>query len=654
MPVYPLQTNFTAGELSPRLLLRVELNKYNNGVETMENFVVFPHGGTTRRAGTYFVKEVKDSTKETRLIPFEFSTTQAYILEFGDQYIRFYKDEGRIESPPGTPVEIASPYLEADLFDLKYAQSADTLYIVHQNYAPRKLTRTSHTAWTLSTVDFLDGPYLDENLVTPNSTASTITITPSAATGNGITLTASSALWASTDVGRLVRLKEGSVWGYAKIVGYTSSTVVTADVKSTLTNVNAKSTWRLGSWSTTTGFPQAITFFEQRLAFGGSASQPQTTWLSQSGDYEDFTPGTADSDALTYTLASNQVNVIVWLASSTALLIGTVGGEFALFGGNENPLTPTNVIVRKQSTHGSMNVSPVIIGNATLFVQRSGKKIRELALRPETGGFTATDLTLLSEHITDPLIYELSYQQEPDSIVWCVRDDGVLVSLTYNPTQEVLAFARHITDGFFESVATIPSTDGSYNQTWTVVRRTIGGNTKRYVEFFRPDTYVDSALEYSGVATTSVTGLDHLNGKTVKINGDGAVYPDEVVSGGSVTLDGPAAETIQVGLAFTPKIVTLRPEVKLPNGTSQGRPKRWAEVFIRMYQSLGLTVEGDVIPFRSAADPMDSEPPLYTGDKRISNSGWDQEGKLTFQQDQPLPCTILGYFGLVDIGGLND
>ncbi len=658
MPTYPLQTNFTAGELSPRLSMRVDFNKYANGLETLENYLPLPHGGVTRRPGTRFVAEVKTSAKQTRLIPFEFSTTQAYIIEFGDLYCRFYKDGGQIIS--GTPVEIVTPYAEADLFDLKFAQSADTLYIVHPSYAPRKLTRSSHTSWTLSTVDFLDGPYFDENLTTPNSVASTITITPSAATGNGITLTASSSLWVSTDVGRLVRMKQGTTWGWAKIVGYTSATVVTADVKSTLTNANAKSVWRLGAWSATTGYPSAVTFFEERLAFGGSTSQPQTVWLSRTGDYEDMEPtemegNITDDHALTYTIGSNQVNAIKWLSSNVGLLIGTVGGEFAMFGGNDNPLTPTNVTVRRQSAYGSFDPSPVTVGTSTLFVQRSGKKIRELAFNPESGTYLAPDKTLIAEHITSPYIVEMSYQQEPDSVVWCVRSDGVLVSFTINTFQEVEAFARHITDGAFESVATIPSPDGSQDQTWFIIRRTINGTTKRYVEYMDSSLYVDSGLSYSGSATTTVSGLSHLNGKTVDINGNGAVYPQETVSAGSVTLDGPAATSIQVGLHFTPKLVTLRPEVQMPNGgTSQGRPKHWAEIFVRVYQTLGLTINGDEYTFRSGSDPMDAEPPLFSGDVRVSLSGWSKEGQNTIRQDQPLPSTILGLFGTLDVGGSSD
>ena len=215
-------TNFTGGELSPRLDGRNDLQKYPTGCKTLENMIVFPHGSAARRSGTQFVAEVKDSSKETRLIPFEFSTTQTYILEFGNQYIRFYKDDGQILSG-GSAYEISSPYLEAELFDIKFAQSADIMYICHPNHAARKLARTGHTSWTLTEIDFTDGPYLDDNITTTTITSSAHTV------GTNRTLTASSTTginsntgFQTTDVGRLIRFRDG----YGKITARTSTTVV--------------------------------------------------------------------------------------------------------------------------------------------------------------------------------------------------------------------------------------------------------------------------------------------------------------------------------------------------------------------------------------------------------------------------------------------
>ena len=274
-------TNFTGGELSPRLDGRNDLAKYSSGCKTLENMVIFPHGSAARRSGTQYVAEVKDSTKQTRLIPFEFSTTQTYMLEFGDQYIRFYKDNGQILSgSPAVAYEISSPYLEAELFDIKFAQSADVMYICHPNHAVRKLARTAHTSWTLTEVDFTDGPYLDDNISSTTFVMSAHTV------GTGRTLTASSTTgingdtgFQTTDVGRLVRFRDG----YGKITGRTNTTVVTVEILEDMGSSSHSTNWSLGSFSDTTGHPSCVTFFEQRLVFAATLNNPQTIYFSKSG-----------------------------------------------------------------------------------------------------------------------------------------------------------------------------------------------------------------------------------------------------------------------------------------------------------------------------------------------------------------------------------
>src|SRR5210317_1417763 len=269
-------TNFTGGELSPRLDGRNDLQKYPTGCKTLENMIIFPHGSAARRSGTQFISEIKDSTKKTRLIPFEFSTTQTYMLEFGNQYIRFYKDKGQILSG-GSAYEISSPYLEAELFDIKFAQSADVMYLVHPNHETSKLSRTGHTSWSLDEVEFTDGPYLAVN------TTST-TMSPSATTGSGITITASANTFVSTDVGRLINFSNG----YAKITAFSSATSVTIDIKDDFDNTTATADWKLGAFSDTTGHPSCVSFYEQRLVFAGTTSEPQTIFFSKAGDYENM------------------------------------------------------------------------------------------------------------------------------------------------------------------------------------------------------------------------------------------------------------------------------------------------------------------------------------------------------------------------------
>jgi hypothetical protein len=652
-------SNFTAGELSPRLDGRNDLAKYSAGCATVENMVIYPHGAAARRPGTTFIAEVKSSSAKTRLIPFEFSTTQTYILELGNQYMRFYRDNGQILSG-GSPFEISTPYLTAELFDIKFAQSADVMYITHPNHQTRKLSRTGHTSWTLTVVDFTNGPYLDTNTSTTTITASAHTV------GTGRTFTASASTFVSTDVDRLIRFRDG----YAKVTGFTSATVVTVEIIKDTGSTSASTDWSLGAFSDTTGHPSCVSFFEQRLVFAATLSQPQTVFFSKSGDYENMDAnigGTvADDDAIIYTIASNQVNAIRFMAASRTLIIGTAGGEFTVTGGGDNnAITPTNIMIKKQSNHGAANIDAVAVANATLFVQRAKRKIRELAYNFDVDGYTAPDLTILAEHVTEGGIIEMAYQEEPLAIIWCVRNDGELVALTYQREQQVVAWHRHVFAGAFgsgnavcESVAVIPTEDSEY-ELYMIIKRTINGATKRYVEFLNTFdfdesdntsfNFLDSQLSYSGSSATTISGLSHLEGQEVSILADGATHPNKTVSSGSITLDR-AATKVKVGLGYTSLLKTMRIDAGAQNGTSQAKTKRIYEVTARLYESVGVEIGPDLnnmerVPFRKSSDPMDQGIPPFTGDKEVEFRGdYDTDGFMIVRQTQPLPLTILSLY----------
>lgn len=670
----PIQTNFTAGELSPRLKGRVDVNRYNNGVAKLKNFVVFPQGGVARRTGTKFIKEVKDSTKATRLIPFEFSTIQAYILEFGHNYIRIFKDEGILTSG-GSPVEVATTYTESQLFEISYTQSADILYIVHPSHPPRKLSRTSATTWTLTDITFLDGPYLSLN-------KTSTTVSSSSHTGN-VTLTASAPLFVSTDVGRLMRLEKDNRQGYVRITAFTSSTSVSATVVGTLhTPLAATTLWRFGAWSNTTGWPSCVTFFQERLVFANTSNQPQTVWMSCSGDYENFMPSgvpgstypTADStvnddNAITYTIASNKVNAIRWLDATSNLVIGTAGAEWiAKQASTADPLSPTNIQVLQQTTYGSDAVPVRRIGTATLFVQRSGRKIRELQYNFDVDAYIAKDVSILSEHLFTENNYTVdnTFQAEPDSIYWIAMESGRLLGMTYLKEQEVVGFHQHEFGGVFnggiavcESVACIPNIGATADSLYVIIKRTINGTTKRYIEVitdaFTPTSpldkndmwFVDSGLKYSGAATTTISGLTHLIGQTVTVVANGANRSPAVVNGsGQITLSRSATNVV-VGLPYTSTIQTLPLEGGGQAGTAQGKQARISSVTLRLLNSLGFQAGEsetnlDRKEFRQAGDPMDSSPPLYTGDKSISlNQSYTTDRSFWIVQDLPYPLTVL-------------
>ena len=737
-------TNFTGGELSPRLDGRNDLNKYSSGCKTLENMIIYPHGSAARRSGSRFIAEVKSSAAKTRLIPFEFSTTQTYMMEFGNQYIRFYKDNGQIlegdktisgatQANPvvitatshgysngdeisitnvagmtelnnkrylvankttntfeitnvdGTNIngtsftaytsggvanrvyEISTPYLTAELFDIKYAQSADVMYITHPNHEVEKLSRTGHTSWTLSDVDFTKGPMQDAN------TTDTTLNPGQSAVGTGISLVASAVTginsgsgFLSTDVGRFVFLHGG----YAKITGVTDTTNATITIITALSSASATADWRLGSFSDTTGHPSSVTFFEQRLVFAGTSNEPQTLFFSRSGDYENMDAnigGTiADDDAIIYTIASNQVNAIRFMTATRTLIVGTAGGEFTVSGGGTDvAITPTNILIKKQSNHGAANVDAISAGNATLFLQRAKRKIRELAYNFDVDGYLAPDMTILAEHITEGGITQMAYQQEPNQIVWMTRSDGQLIGLTYQREQQVTAWHRQIFGGSFgsgnavcESVAVIPTDDTEY-QVYVIVKRTINSITRRYVEYLNnfdftetdntTFNFLDSQLDYSGSATTTITGLEHLEGQTVSILADGSTHPDKTVSSGAITLDRSSTK-VKVGLSYTSLLQTMRLDAGAANGTSQGKTKRIYDISLRLFESVGVEVGPDLnnmerIPFRSSADDMDTAIPVFTGDKEIEFRGnYETDGFIFVRQTQPLPLTVLSLY----------
>ncbi len=729
-----------SGELSPRLILREDYDRYANALRTCRNFIPLPTGGVITQYGQRWIAQTKNAAL-AYLLPFEFSTTQAYVIEAGNLYFRFYRDGARIidlsggvltmanngvglirvtmTAPHGLntcdyialigvvgtdeangewivtnitgsivdlqasafvhtytsggtwsrPYEIATPYLLADIPDIKFAQSADTLYLVHGTYAPRKLTRTAHTAWTLDQITFLDGPYLDENV-------STTTLTPSGpGPGPGITITASATTginnntgFQSSDIGRVIRLKEGTTWGYCRITGYTSTTVVTTTVVLSLTNANAKLAWRLGAWGGTSYFPSCVTIFEQRLCFGASTREPQRIWLSTTGSYEDMSPsatsGTvAQDDGLTYQLGSNKVNTIQWLAGAQQLYVGTTGEEFTLVGGGfEAVSAATPPLVRSGTTEGSKSIQPVRIGGRVIFVQRSGRELRELVWSDAEQTLLTDELSLVADHfLRSPLsITTMAYQNKPDRTIWIIRSDGSLLAFCNYVSEKVRAWAlmgSSAAEGRYKWVTVIPSVDRLSDQAWFVMKRTIGAIDRHYVEMQDTEISVHSALQYSGPAILAVSGLDHLNGQVVSVVGDGAVYDSQTVVRGGVSLaygssTGPAAEKINVGLPITPNpsFTTLEPAIRDAAGSARYKRKHWASLAVELENTLGLTINGATqVQYRTPADPMDSVEPNFTGAKQIANLGWSREATITVEQTLPLPASVLGYSGELDV-----
>lgn len=736
-----IQNSFATGEITPRLYGRTDLPKYGSAVEVLENWVNIPQGGVTRRPGSLFVAETKNSSKASRMIAFKFSATTVYMLEVGHTYIRFYRNGARIESG-GTPVEVVTPYQEGDLPNIDVRQSADVMYFFHAGYATQKLERYGETLWRFRAVTWAPAPSQEFGArpvatLTPAQTSCSVAIAMT-----GMPVAPATGVFVAADVGREILVTGGANAGArAQITGYTNAcevlalitesfvttaatpagqwkitaspmtgavpaakapvglaTTLTLDADGWRGGINGfgtdsdcgrfavvnggmfeitavttskiaavtirgeanattkaeKDTWSLEEalWSALNGYAESATFFEGRLwPVSGF-----TLAGSKTGDYENFGVGVLADDAVVF--AMQDVNRIRWIVAGRALLLGSTGAEHAASGGAGDVITTSNIQVTPQTNYGSAGVSPVQVGQVVLFVTRSKRKLRELVFQFEIDGYVAPDLLLLADHLTaDATIEDLAYQAEPDSTIWLVRSDGVACTCAYLREQNVVAWARQVTQGVIESLATVPSTGG--DEVYWIVKRTVNGATKRFVEWIpsiqdAPGFYgplnTDCTVVYDGAATTTITGLGHLECETVTVVGDGAVYPAATVVGCEITIS-PAAALVEVGLSYASTLRTLPPEVPTGAGSAQPAKVRWASIMVRLLETIGLTINGDPMPFRRPSDALGEAVPLFSGDKNVPNLSAEEAGRITLAQTQPLPATVLMLTGVLDVGG---
>lgn len=654
---------FNAGEISDLMGGRVDTEEYKGACKVLENFVPSVQGPVSRRGGTRFVAETKKNEAKARLFAFQFSAEQAYLLEFGDGYVRFFTGRRPVLDDQGQPLELALPYAEKDLDGLCFAQSGDVVYIAHPSYPLRTLTRHGRTDWRTAEAGTVDGPYL------PVHTGD-VALTSSAVDGD-IKITATADVFSETDVGRAVRIMQSGnpdvKWGAAKITRFIGAHQVEAAVFSgwSFLNTTASKAWRLGVFCETTGYPAVVSFFEQRLILG----KGNGVYGSKVGQYDVFSPTAPDASVSSqygynYELSSDQINDVCWLSPGRVLAIGTVGADFTLETSGGEGTIPMTVKARRHSAYGSESVAPVKVGSATLFVQRCGRKLRAFAYNSNSDDYVARDLTVLAPHVTQSGIVQMALQQEPVPVVWCVLKNGALAGLTYEAAESVTAWHRHeIAGGRVESAAALPAPDGGRDDLFLLVRRVVNGRVRRYVEVMEAgiaedaaDTaecfFVDSGLSYHGQPVSKVAGLDHLEDETVAVLANGAVQTEKVVQNGEIALDAPAS-VVHAGLPFTSVLETM-PLANVGDGASETSKKRVSGVQLRLYRSLGFSAgtRGGVErqSFRRIGDKTDTPPDLFTGDRKVSLSApWDVTAGVRIEQDQPLPLTVSGIFATVSV-----
>lgn len=573
--------------------------------------------------------------------------------------------------PTSGEYEIPNPYAEADLFDIHYVQSADVLTLVHPGYAPRELRRLGATEWELTTISFASDLAAPSGVsATPSAVDVTTTysykVTAVGDTGleEGLASSAASCTNNLLTSGRYNTITWSSVTGAARynvykqdngLYGYIGQTDaltfrdenITADLSKTPPIQNTP-------FSGSGNYPAATTYFEQRRDFAGTTNKPQNTWMTRSGTESNlaYSIPTRDDDAISFRIAARENNTIRHLVPLSSLIVLTAAAEWEVTSINSDALTPTTVSVKPQSYIGSSNVQPVIVNNNLIFAAARGGHLRELAYSWQANGYATGDLSLRAPHLFDGYdIEDMAYAKSPQPIVWSVSSSGDLIGLTYVPEQQIGALHHHDTiDGVFESVTVVP--EGSEDAVYVIVRREIDGATVRYVErlasrmFTNAEDafFVDCGLTYDGAPATTITGLDHLEGATVSILADGAVVPQQTVTGGSVTLP-EQASVVHVGLPITADIETLPVTLEKVAAFGQGRVKNVNKIWLRVYRSSGIfagpTFDELVEAKQRTTEPYGSPPDLKSEEIEIVLSpAWADSGQVCIRQSDPLPLTI--------------
>lgn len=649
-----IQTNFSTGEIDPLLRARVDLPAYGNALEEATNVVVQPQGGVRRRPGLRYVTSLPNSGAESaangvRLVPFEFSTSDSYMLCFTHNRMFVFKNGSQVLDLNGGSLD----YLDtsslgltgARLSTLGWTQSADTLIVVQEDIPPIKIVRGATDAdWTGSVITFDSTP---KYAFSPSFSNPSGTLTPSAVSGK-VTLTASTGTpFSAASVGQYIN---ASPQGRAKIVQFTSSTVVQAITEFPFfsTSAIANNDWELETgyeavWSNTRGYPRSVTFHEGRLYFGGSRARPSTVWGSKVGLFFDFeaTEG-LDDDAVEATLDTNTFNAITDIQAGRDLQVFTTGGEFYCPQEGLQPITPDNFFVKSTTRNGSQEgIRVQQLESGTLFVQRQGKSLNEFAFTDVQLTYVTSKISLLSGHLlrgpTRMALRRSVATDENDLLLITNGTDGTMVAFSLLRAQNVIAPSEFTTDGEFVDVGVDIST------IYTVVKRTVNSATVYYLERFDDTLTTDSSV--TGGAGSSASAA-HLVGKSVDIILDGAVQANQTVpGGGTVTFSRAAASSYQIGLDYSVKVVTMPADLKISAGTRLGFKKRIVEVNVFVKDTQHLIINGTNVPFRSLDDPnvLDEEVPEFTGTKTLPGIlGYSDEGKITIEQDIPLKMILLG------------
>jgi hypothetical protein len=643
------QTNFSTGELDPRLRSRVDLEQYNNALEQATNVVIQPQGGLKRRPGLKHIFELPNTGVESagngvRLIPFEFNVDDSYMLAFTHQRMHVIKNGALITAINGGANSfLTTTITSAMLNEISWTQSADTLIVVHPDLEPIRIVRGATDAtWTASTITFDSIPQYAFTLTVTSPAA---TLTPSAVSGK-ITLTASTSVFSAGNVGQYVN---GTQQGRARIVSFTSGTVVNAIVEYPFFNTTAiaSGSWELETgyenvWSAGRGWPRTVTFHEGRMYFGGSKSRPATIWGSKVGIFFDFKPEeNLDDDAVEATLDTNQLNVITDMISGRDFQIFTTGGEFFVPQSSTAPITPLDFVFKAVSRNGMKPGTRVqAFESGTVFVQRQGKALNEFLFSDAQLTYITQRISLLSGHLLKTpkrmALHKATDTDQGDLLFITNADDGTMACYSILRSQNVIAPSEFTTDGEFIDVG-VDVTD-----IYVVTKRVFNSVTRYFVELLDYNRFTDCA--FTGAVASTATGLPHI-GKSLNVITDGVPQSNETVDGsGEVTFDRASVTSFEVGLPFVVTAKTMPVELRLQSGSRVSFKKRIAQVNAIVYESQHLNINDQPVPFRNfGSELLDDPVPEFTGIKRLDAvRGYGREAQITVTQTLPLKMNLLG------------
>jgi hypothetical protein len=674
-----IQLNFSRGELTPLLQSRIDLDHYKAGLKVMHNWIATRFGGMTRMPGTIFYGEAKTAARTHRYLPFQFSRAQTYAIEAGHLYFRFWNIFGRVENPPGTPVEVVTPYVEADLKYIQVRQSGDLVFIFCRGYWPRVLTRTSEIVWGLANYVPLDGPYLDINTTAttldPSAASGSVTITASAITGiNGGTG------FAASDVGRVIRfLEAGGRWFWFVITAFTSTTVVTATFMgrddgdtAAMPGHAASANWRLGAWSAYDGYPTAVGLYEERLTSAGTTRQPTGVWgtVAQDTGLDDYSfqaPVVAD-DGFAVRL-TGQLATVQWIADGKDIILGTEGGLRVLGRNDESAaFGPTNMRQKPETAVTAAYIPGFFIENVLVFLDVYRGVLYEALYANEAQGYVARELSALNEHLLGLGVTSIAYQVRPHKIIWMTTDSGLLLAATYDRDQEVFGVSQCDLggDGLAEWVMSLPGTTKDGDQVWLAVHRTLAGVDMRTVEvmsaFYREGyseqlfpIYGHCAGFYDDAAANTLTGLAYAEGETYGVWADGVDLGDVTIEDGELILPNDIeAEQIVWGLRYSSRACTLRLAEFGDGGPGLGRPSITGEVVVDVYQTPVLRVGAGELDSddydagldfwrwegESEQDPYGAAELLTRAVPLAVDDSWENNGVLTIETNSMHPATV--------------